>query len=411
MTNDKRRLVVLGTGFAAFTLVKLLRIERYHLTLISPRNHFLFTPLLPSTTVGTIEFRSIIEPIRQAAGRFNYFQASCEDIDLAQRKVFCRGSVDGEVFQYPYDLLVIAVGAISNTFRVPGVAEHALYLRELHEARQLRRRIIECFERASLPHVAAKEQARLLHFVVCGGGPTGVEFAAELHDLLVEDLRPSYPGLADQVKITLVEAGQEILSSFDARLRDYATAHFRRQHIEIRTGIPVVTVEKERLQLGNREWLPYGLLLWSTGNAPTPLAEKLSVAKDGAARLSTDHFLRLQGHPEVYALGDCAGISGYALPATAQVAMQQGKYLASSLNRIAAGQRVPPFRYRHLGMLAYIGGNRALADFQNFKGKGITVWMFWRSAYLTRLVSLRNKLQVMFDWMKAKVFGRDLSHF
>jgi len=409
--ENRPHLVILGTGFASFSLLKALRVNYYDVKVVSPRNHFLFTPLLPSTTVGTLEFRSIIEPIRQARPALAFFQATCQSLDPRQKFITCAGAVDGKKFELPYDLLVIAVGAVGDTFRVPGVREHALFLKELREARAIRQRIIECFERAGLPNVSTEERSHLLHFVICGGGPTGVEFAAELHDLIREDLWRTYPQLVAKVRITLVEAGQEILNGFDARLRDYAKNHFRRQGIDVRIASPVAAVEGEQLQLANGEWLPYGLLLWSTGNAATPLVEKLPFAKDRASRLLTDDFVRIREYPEIYALGDCAIIDGHPLPATAQVATQQGKYLATALNRLAIGKPAAPFRYRHLGMLAYIGGNRALADLENFKGRGLTAWLFWRSAYLTRLVSLKNKMQVVFDWFKAKVFGRDVSHF
>jgi NADH dehydrogenase FAD-containing subunit len=224
------RLVVLGTGFGAFNLVKYAGNE-HDVIVVSPRNHFLFTPLLPSTTVGTIEFRSIIEPIRYARKNLTFFQAFAEGIDTHARLVHCRGTEAGDVFTVGYDILVIAIGSISNTFNVPGVAEYALTLKELHDARELRQRIIRCFERANLPGIAPLERSRLVQFVVCGGGPTGVEFAAELHDFLMTDLRRSYPGLVAEARVTLVEAGKEILSTFDIKLKNYALDLFRRQRI------------------------------------------------------------------------------------------------------------------------------------------------------------------------------------
>jgi len=404
------RLVVLGTGFGAFNLIKHLG-DDYDITVVSPRNHFLFTPLLPSTTVGTIEFRSVIEPIRHARKDLRFYHASARSIDTAGRTIDCGGVSDGTRFSLLYDVLVIAVGAVSNTFNVPGVAEHALFLKELNDARELRQRIIQCFERANLPTTSVEERQRLVHFVVCGGGPTGVEFAAELNDFLIEDLSKWYTKLVPEARITLVEAGKEILNTFDDKLRKYATDLFRRERISILTGSPVTQVEQALIRLADGSAIPYGLLLWSTGNAPTTLAATAELPKDRLSRIIVDGFFHVKGFEEVFALGDCSVIEQSPLPATSQVAQQQGKYLAKALTRRAHRQPVEPFRYKHLGMLAYIGSNRALADLENFKGRGWATWLFWRSAYLSQIVSLKNKFSVMTDWVKAKLFGRDISQF
>jgi NADH:ubiquinone reductase (non-electrogenic) len=406
MGTPVSRLLILGSGFGAFSVLRNLDPALYDITVVSRRNHFVFTPLLPSTTVGTIEFRSVITPVRRPGVR--YYQARATAVDPDARLVTCRHETE---FRIPYDVLVIAVGAVSNTYGVPGVAEYALFLREVEHARALRQRVLGCLESASLPNFAPEERARLLHFVICGGGPTGVEFAAELHDLLFEEGRVYFPDLLDQVRITLVEAGPEILSTFDAKLRAYAADVFRRQRIQVLTGSPVVRVDSDRLRLQSGEPIPYGLLLWSTGNAPTEFVRSVPFPKDSASRLLVDHYLRVSGRPDVYALGDCASLLGEPLPATAQVAMKQGQYLGRALNRLARGRRAGPFRHRHLGMLAYVGGNRALADLPNFKGKGWAAWLFWRSAYLTRLLTVRTKLRVLLDWLTSQLFGRDISRF
>jgi NADH:quinone reductase (non-electrogenic) len=410
MPDSLPRLVILGTGFGAFNLVKNLG-SRFNITIVSPRNHFLFTPLLPSTTVGTIEFRSIIEPIRYARRDLQFYHATAESLDTASRTVRCHGVEAGDVFTLDYDILVIAVGAVSNTFNVPGVAEHSFFLKELHDARALRQNIISCFERANLPGLNHSERRRLLHFVVCGGGPTGVEFAAELNDFLVEDLRRSYPQLVPEAKITLVEAANVILSTFDEKLQKYATELFQRQQITVLTRSPVVKVEKGALYLADGSVLSFGLLLWSTGNGPTAFVTNAPLAKDARDRILIDSLFHVKGVDTVYAIGDCSVIAEAPLPATSQVAQQQGKYLARVLNARLENKEVKPFTYRHLGMLAYVGGNRALADLDPIKGKGWATWLFWRSAYLSKIVSFKNKTLVLFDWFKAKIFGRDISQF
>lgn len=411
--NNKRRLVVLGSGFAALSLARTIDLKAYDVTIVSPRNHFLFTPLLPSTAVGTIEFRSIIEPIRTVRKGISFVQASCRQIDTEARTIACRGVEDERDFRLQYDQLVIAVGAWNNTFNTPGVTEHAFFLKEVADARRIRERIIASLERADTPDIDPAERARLLQFAVVGGGPTGVEFAAELHDLLREDLKRSYPHLEGKTRIILFEAGSTILGSFDQQLATYALDHFRRHHIEVRLGAPVREVTPRGLVLMDGSQAPAGMVVWSTGYGPTGLVQSLPFKKDPGGRILVDTYMRVVDHPEIFALGDCAVPVGSTVPQTAQAAMQQGKYLGRTLTRIAHDRRVAPFRFKNLGMLAYVGEARALADVPHvrFPWRGFLTYLFWRSAYLTRLVTFKNKAQVLFDWIKTFVFGRDLSRF
>jgi NADH:ubiquinone reductase (non-electrogenic) len=404
---------VLGTGFASLSLLDNLAKGRFDVTVVSPRNHFLFTPLLPSTTVGTVEFRSIIEPIRTACrlDPFTFYQAFTTAVDPARKVVTCEGATDGAVFTLEYDLLVVAVGAVSRTFNVPGVREHAFFLKELHHARAIRQRIIECFERAAHPGLHEEEDRRLLHFVVVGGGPTGVEFAAELHDFISQDLRKWYPREASVARITLVEATGGLLNMFHKELGDYAVRRFRRSRIDVRMGASVREVTAQSIRLADGSEIPCGLVVWSTGLEATPLVRSLPYPTDLTQRLLIDAEFCADPAAEIYAIGDCATRSGDELPATAQVALQEGRYLAYCLNRRAAGKPPKLFRYRHMGMLAYIGSRRALVDTGRWKGKGFSAWLFWRSVYLTKLVSLKNKMTVAFDWFKALLFGRDISSF
>lgn len=411
--NDgRRRLLILGTGFSAVMILKKINIKLYDVTVVSPRNHFLFTPLLPSTTVGTVEFRSIIEPIRKTRKGIDYIQATCEQIDIEGRKAICKGVEADQTFTVEYDVLIIGVGAQNNTFGVPGVEEHTFFLKELADARAIRERIISCLERADLPGIDMAERARLLHFMVVGGGPTGVEFAAELHDLVEESMETDYPELMGLVKITLYEALPTILNSFDNELRNYTIRHFNRQGIDLQLAKKVKRVGEGYLEFENGEREEGGLIVWSTGYSPIPFVNALPFQKD-RGRIITDQYLLVPTHPEIYALGDCATVAGQNLPQTAQFAMQAGKYLGTALNNRAQGKSVKPFAFNNMGMLAYIGDSKALADIPKARlhWRGAFTYLFWRSAYLTRLVSLKNKVLVLFDWIKTRLFGRDMSKF
>jgi NADH:ubiquinone reductase (non-electrogenic) len=403
-----RKVLVLGGGFAAYRFVRELGKDGYAATLASPRNHFLFTPLLPSTTVGTLEFRSILEPLR-GQDTADFQLAAATILDRERKTVSMVSPLDGRKTELSYDDLVIAVGATPGTFGIPGVAEHGLFLKEIQDARRIRRRVLDCLERASSPGLEREERMKLLNFVVVGGGPTGVEFAAELHDFLMKDLADAYPGVATRARIILLEAGPSLLGAFDRTLSDYTSKRFRRARIEVRTQARVVNVASDHLDLHEGESIPFGLLVWATGNAPTTFVKNLSLAKDAQGRLIVGQDLKVQGEDSIYALGDCSIMQGNPLPATAQVAEQQGLYLAKAFRARAKGKPVPLFTYKNMGMLAYVGGHRAIADLPSVKGSGFFTFLFWRSVYLTKLVSFRNKLLVFFDWCKATFLGRDLS--
>jgi NADH:ubiquinone reductase (non-electrogenic) len=407
------RLVVLGCGFGGYSLLSQLPLRRWEATLVSPRNYFLFTPLLPSAAVGTVELRSILEPALRRLRPLRLLESEAVDVDWRERRVRCVSAIEpGLAFEVPFDHLVIAIGARANDFGIPGVARWAVPFYTLDDARRVRRRILELFAAAAVPGLSDEEVRRRLTFVVCGGGPTGVEVAAELHDLLVEELAAAYPELAPRARVVVVEALPRLLTSFDDALSSFAQRHFQREGIEVRTGTRVAAVEEGSVRLADgEEDLPAGLVVWAAGQGPPPLVERLDLAKSDRGRLLVDDHLRLLEHQDAYGLGDCSSLQGHPLPATAQVAQRQGKYLARALERRRRGLPVAPFDIRSSGMLAYIGGGRALADLPHVKWRGRSAWLFWRSAYLTKLVSLANKVKVLLDWANARLFGRDLSRF
>lgn len=406
----KKNLVILGTGFGAFSCLKNINTKHYNIQVVSPRNHFLFTPLLPGTTVGTIEFRSIIEPVRNIQG-IEYFQAVCKEIDPKNNKVNCVDPDSGKTFELSYDILVISVGEITNTYGIEGVREHAYFLREIADARKIRIKVIDCFENASLPDVPESEKRNLLRFVVCGGGPTGVEFAAELHDFIEEDVNKKYPNLKDYIEVMLIEAGDKLLNSFDQKLSEYTLRLFNRQKINVKTKSYITSVTLDKIITSEGSSFGYGILVWAAGNTATELLKNAPLPKNDYNKILVDEHFLVEGANNIYCLGDCCEIEGHQYPATAQVAQREGKYVAKQLNKLAKGGIYKPFSYKDIGMLAYIGSHKALANLSQYKGSGFAIWLFWRSVYVTKLVSLKNKVLVLFDWFKNFLFGRDISNF
>jgi NADH:ubiquinone reductase (non-electrogenic) len=238
-----------------------------------------------------------------------------------------------------------------------------------------------------------------------------VEFAAELHDFIAEDVKKKYPELANSIKVILVEAGDKLLNSFDAKLSAYTLKIFNRQNIDVRTHSFITKVTQKAIILNDGSSLDYGLLVWATGNTATELVKQSGLSINIRSKIRIDNYLKVSGEENIYSLGDCAEYEESPFPVTAQVAQQQGKYLGKALNKIVKNKIPKPFKFRDLGMLAYIGSHRALANTPQYKGSGFSTWLFWRSVYITKLVSNKNKLLVLFDWFKNFLFGRDVSNF
>ncbi|GJJ13045.1 hypothetical protein Clacol_007294 [Clathrus columnatus] len=468
---SKKTLVILGSGWGATSLLKSIDTEAFNVTVISPKNFFLFTPLLPSVAVGTVAGRSIIQPTRfitrHKKRRVAVVEAEAEEIDpFAKTVTFTDTSaVKGEVATKTinYDYLVCAVGAETQTFNIPGIQEHAVFMKELNDAIKFQDRVIDCIETAAFPGQTEEEIRRLLHVVVVGGGPTGVEVSGELHDFLHDDLSNWYPELAPKMRITLIEALPSVLPMFSKELIAYTESTFKQEKINIMTNTMVKEVRDKSVLVrtpdGKDDEVPCGLLVWAGGNKPrkltTDLMGKLGKEKQNNKRgLVADDHLIVAGAPDnsIYALGDCAS-TPYA--PTAQVASQQGAYLARVFNKLGKRDllateldtvkgelekmkaesgvdfekdpelknkvtvaeravedmgKVRPFHYSHQGSLAYIGSDKAIADInfwqRKFASAGVMTYVFWRSAYLSTLFSLRNRTLVATDWLKVKLFGR-----
>lgn len=331
-TVSEMSLLVLGSGWAGFELVRRVRKSMtkkcLEITMVSPRNYFVFTPLLASTTVGTLEYRAIVESIRTIPD-VHFVQARVIDIDFDNKQVVTQSmEADEHRHVLGYDKLVIACGAVSNTFDIPGVATHAYFLKDIEDARRIRRKVIDCFDRV----LEDRGNEHLVNFAIVGGGPTGVEFAAELHDFIKQDLGRYYPKIVElYAKITIYDMAPRILGGFDAGLAEYASKKFYRQGISVRTSTGVKCVNNEELVLDNGQRERVGMIVWATGLAPNPLVRAIRCDKDKGGVLVDDHLRLLRnGTPVggVYAIGDCATVKENELPRTAQVAKQQSIYLS-----------------------------------------------------------------------------------
>jgi len=441
--------VVLGTGWGAIGAVKKIDTSEFDVTVVSPRPFFFYTPLLCGSTVGTVSTRAIIESIRESITGIHYVRASCEGVDLEQKKVICSDSGTNAKVAVDYDHLVVAVGAQPNTFGIPGVDKHGMFLKEISHAVAVRKRLLNCFESAALAYRAGDidNVKRLLHFVVVGGGPTGVEFSAELSDFLRNDVDPHFPEVKKYCKVSLLEALPGILTMFDKSVGQYVSGHLLKNGVQVRTKTMVKNVEETNVTVkteGGEETFDYGMLVWVAGVGMRPFTKAVreqigqEAGQTDRRGLVVDECLRVKGCPpgEVFALGDCA-ISGK--PPTAQVAAQQGKYLGRMFrlgqSHLLADPEAPSFQYNHQGTMAYIGEGQAAADINpnSFIGLGKTsltdhiFWRslygdtdklqllgpvgfaVWRSAYFSKIFGPRNRFTVASDWVRTLCFGRPVA--
>ncbi|KAK8143455.1 hypothetical protein G3M48_007241 [Beauveria asiatica] len=346
--QDKPKLVILGGGWGGVALIKELNPDDYHVTVISPTNYFLFTPMLPSATVGTLESRSLVEPIRRMLSRIHghFIRASAENVCFNEKLVeVSQTDLDGKEIRFyvPYDKLVVAVGSVTNPHGVKGL-ENAFFLKDINDARMIRNKIIHNLELACLPTTSDTERRRLLSFCISGGGPTGVEFAAELYDLLNEDLTRNFPRLLrNEISVHLIQSRSHILNTYDEEVSKYAEKRFARDHVDVLTNSRVQEVHPDKIVFSQKQpdgsnltkELPIGFCLWSTGVSQTEFAQRIAKTlgdfQTNRRALETDTHLRLKGSPlgDVYAIGDCStvqnNVADHIISVLRSIAYKRGK--------------------------------------------------------------------------------------
>ncbi len=357
--------------------------------------------------------RCVQEPVRTISG-VDYHQARATSIDLSSRVVHCTDVYQHAgggflSFQLPYDKLVVAVGTKSHTFGVPGVQsledegssptgtsrKSVFFLKQLEHARAIRNRIIECFERASSPFVDDDERRRLLTFLVVGGGPTSIEFTSELCDFLQHDVTKWYGDLGADYRVMVIEAGKHLLGNLDRSLSAYVERTLTRRKVNLLTEDSVREVRDVSVVLNSGREIPFGICVWSTGNAPLDFVRKSHLPLTREERVQIDNRLRVVGTEGVYAIGDCANNPDKPMPMLAQVANQHAIYLSKCLNAGNEADQTPrPFKFKFMGTMASLGTFKAVADLGGHKLKGLTAFIAWRSAYWTMSVSITNKILI-----------------
>ena len=421
------RIVVIGSGWAGFYLAEFLSTTAYAVTIVSPRRTSAYTPLLASAACGLFNFYLAEEPVRSKTRKCRFIKANVLGVDFSARRVQCAPAfeddeaISNENFDLEYDYLMLAPGCVPNTFNTPGVAEHALFMKNVSDAMAVRKLLFDLLEKASLPNCPVERKKELLHIAIVGGGPTGVEMTAELDDLAHKELKDLYPEVAEYLRISIYDVAPNILAAYDQKLYQYANDALVRRNIAIETNSRIEKVDKHALYIKDKGRIPYGMLVWATGNKAVPLVMDLDVKKTqkGLVRILTDSHLRVfkskdsdEIYDNIFALGDAADVEGASLPTTAEVAVQKAKYLVNFLN--SQSMSLPssaPFTYREKQLVSYIGSHDGViagrGDKEGWTGR--SAWLAWRSGSVMWTRSWRNRVVIALTWVINAVFGKEIA--
>lgn len=373
-------------------------------TLVDRNNYHTFRPLLYQVATAGLQPQDIGHNLRNLFGRRFHRSGSVVrvrmgtvvDVDRGRRRLHL---ADGS--QLAYDVLVIAAGASTADYGIPGVAEHSFPLKSLTEAVTVRNHVLKRFEAAALHPEEIADGA--LTFVVAGGGPTGVELSGALTELF-RVLRRDHPELPHgRVRVVLVEMLPTVLPPYAQRSRSYTEQALLERGVELRVGTTIERVEADRVLFADGEQLRTNTLIWTAGVKANPLASLLDAAQTEGGRIVVDADLRLPGDRHVFVAGDIAaatGPDGAPLPQLAPVAIQQGKHVADQIAAVLRGQPTTPFRYRDKGSMATIGRSDAVVELPfGLRYHGFPAWMSWLFLHLLYLVGFRNRVAVLLSWI------------
>ena len=407
MADKKRKhIVIVGAGFGGIKLARFLAREAVDITVVDRNNFHLFQPLLYQLATAELEENEIAYPIRaffRHRPNVDFFLAHAEGV-LPEENLLRtdRGDV-------AYDYLVLAAGATTNYFGLEQVARHAFGMKTLQEAIRIRNQVLRMFEQASRLEDAA-ERCRLLTFVCVGGGPTGVECAGALSELIYDVLSQEYHRMDfSEVRILLVEAMDKVLPMMPEVLQQETLRVLREvRRVDVRLNTQVMDYDGQELILQGGESVPTNTVIWAAGVKAVSLMKALGTELDRAGRGVGQPTLQIKEYPNIFALGDCACFlqEGRPLPTVAPVATQQAVVCAANIKKLMAGETtLATFSYRDVGAMATICRGHAVAVMGHWQMKGFFAWTAWMAVHLLRLAGAYTNFTVVYKWFWNFLFG------
>lgn len=391
------RIVIIGAGFAGLNAARELANAPAHVTLIDKRNYHLFQPLLYQVATAGVQPGDIAYPIRtilRSQKNLDFRMTRATGVDPTAKIVMTRAG------NIPYDYLIVAVGGSTNFFGIDSVAANAFGLKDIEDAIGLRNQILSMVERAMQEKDPDLRRA-MLTFVIVGGGPTGVESAGALSELVRLILVKDYPGLnINEVRIVLLEASQHLLAAMPESLQDVTHRTLLEKMVEVRFCARVIDFDGEKVRLSGNELIPARTLIWAAGVQGASLNTVSGLKLDAMRRIIVNEFLQVPEYPEIFAIGDAAHFEqdGRALPMIAPVANQAATVAAANIKNLLAQREMQTFRYSDPGILATIGRNAGVAKMGTMEFKGFIAWVLWLVVHIIRLVGFRNRIMVLLNW-------------
>ena len=411
---QKTKILIIGNGFGGVYTLKnlhkfLKRDKNINLSMIGDKNYFLFTPLLHEVATGGINPINIIESIRKILGGYldDFYLGKAEQINLKEKTV----SINETIVSYDY--LVIAPGSQTNFFDTPGAERYTFTLKSIDDAIKIKNHCITQMEKAS--HIKdSAERKNMLRFVIVGGGPTGVELVAEMEELVRETFSRYYDKeIVKDVSIVLIQRGPDLVPQFGSKIRNKSLKVLKSKGINVMLNSAVKEVGASYVVVNDDIKINTQTVIWVAGIKPITLKFIGEVEQSPDGKLSVNEYLQLKNYQEVFAIGDAASFNDSTnntfLPALGQVAEKEARMVAKNINLMMSGNALEKFSYHSSGNLMSLGRWMAVGEIANFSFSGHIAWWFWRTVYLSKLISFRKKVRVAIDWTINVFSPRDIS--
>ena len=397
-THKTPHIVIVGAGFAGLETARGLANAPVRITLIDKNNHHLFQPLLYQVAIAGLLPSQIAQPVRtifRKQKNLAFQMGEVTEIDLNEKYIKLNGSV------IAFDYLVISAGARTNFFGFETLEEYGLQLKDLDTAVKTRNHLLSMFEQASHEGDTEKRKS-MLTFVIVGGGPTGVETAGALSELITHVMRKDFPRLdLKDAQVILLEAGPSLIAAYPDELREATFKLLRNKNVDIRLNTKMQDFNGQRVMLGDGSTIETQTLIWTAGAKAAEIIDSLGMEQASMGRVRVTPSLQLPLFPDAFVIGDSALLvngNGQPLPMLSTVAIQQGKAAAKNIRRLIEGKEPLPFHYKDPGLLATIGRNAAVARIFGISFSGFIAWVIWVFLHIYRIVGFRNRILVMFNW-------------
>jgi len=407
---ERKRVVIIGGGFAGIAAAHALRHADVEVLLIDRRNHHIFQPLLYQVATAVLSPAEIAAPIRQLEAKqrnVSVLLAEVTAIDVASRTIEAASPGAG-VRKIAFDYLVVATGMRPSYFGHDEFARYAPGLKSLTDAETIRAKILGAFELAVTAE-DENERARQMTFVLVGAGPTGVELAASLAELVKVTLRRNFRRIdPSKSTIILLDAGNRVLPTFAESISRKVATRLEKLGVKVMTGVKVETVDDNGVIAGGKR-IPSATVVWTAGVAASPVPKMLGTKTDRAGRALVDPFLKVVDVPGVFVVGDAASLmqNGHPVPGVAQAAIQEGQYVGRLIASELKGQELKrPFHYFDKGNMAVVGKNYAVLERGSLRTGGFPTWLVWAFVHILSLPQLQNRLRVQHQWLWSYFTGQ-----